>query len=315
MMRRLRLALALLAAPGIAVICGANAKAEKAGDEGKDIKELEALKEKVLKKEEELLDSKAKSNAEPSFQSRRLADMSRDEIAQVRSKLMEQDLRYKDGVPYKTSWAIDSGVIELNIPAYEGWVNRTLDPKVYSEFESQGRPGEKLAAVLINKDYVEQTGSPYVNYFCLIWKPSNPYLIYGEGSFAQTKEEIKEVKIERRREVAERQDFETFDDYVNFKFGKDDLMENFADDYQMLATEDERHMTYFYTSEFIAVTDEGIKLREPMVGTDTVALVRNKLLRFEIRKFYEGTDDVNEIIRFTETFINGMRIVNGEGPR
>lgn len=230
----------------------------------------------------------------------------------VESELAERDVVFSDGIPYRRKWTMEAGVTQLDIPAYDGWVQASPDSDLFANFASQSREGNRLASVLVNQRFVEATASPYVNWFVLVQVPQQyAFARFNARSFAVRKQAIRERAEEFRQAYVEREDFETFSDYINYKRGRDELVENYVDGYMLEASEGGDRLVYFYTSEFTRRGDP--TQRDPLVGTTSYAVVRGKLLRIEVRKLMTSFDDIPQIVSFTEGFIEDLRRINEPG--
>jgi len=218
---------------------------------------------------------------------------------------------YRGEVPYIREWSFRSGVAELNVPAYDGWINVTKNRDLYVEFAGQGVPGQTLSGVFVNQRYISRTQSSYINFYVTAWVPErHAFKIFSPEAFAPIKETLQDELIEVRQNTVQREEFDSFDDYLNFKFGRDEAVENFVDGRLIKASEDDDFVTYFFTSEFF-VQDEKSPLFEPMVGTTTFGLVRGKLVRFDVRMAYRGRDDVARILEFAQQYFEDLKRVNG----
>lgn len=217
---------------------------------------------------------------------------------------------YRGDTPYIRDWSFQSGVVELNVPAYEGWVNVTKKKDLYLDFARQGVPGQTLSGVYINTRYIRATRSKYINFYVLAWVPERfAYKQFNPKKFAPIKEKLQAELIAVRRRTTEREDFQSFDDYLNFKFGKDEELEEFVDGRMIKAAEGDDYLTYFFTSEFL-IQDEESPVTEPMLGTTTFGLVRGKLIRYDIRMVYRSDDDVARILEFTQQYFDDLQRVN-----
>jgi len=218
---------------------------------------------------------------------------------------------YRENTPYIRDWSYRSGVLELNVPAYDGWLNVTKKKDLYLSFSAQGVPGQTLSGVYVNNRYIRSIQSRYINFYVLNWVPERyAYKRFTSETFAPIKERLQEELVALRETTVEREDFRNFEDYLNFKFGKDEEVEEFVDGRMIKAVEGGDFLTYFLTSEFL-IEDEQSMLIEPMVGTTTFGLVRGKLIRFDVRMAYKSRDDVARVLEFTQDYFDDMKRVNG----
>lgn len=232
-----------------------------------------------------------------------------------RSAMGAIDPIYRHGVAYFDEWTIRAGALKLRVPAYLGWEGVKPSSDFYLAQAKSGAPGELLALPITNREFIRATRSKYVNNFGLIWVPQQyAFTSMTESSFKPVKEEVKQRIVAARRESIERDDFWEFDDYIAFKKGNDERVQEFQNGYWFRAIDQADMVTYFATSEFVFQTRRE-EVRQPMIQTMTYALVRGKLLRFDFKKLYLTDEDAIQLISFTRQFVSDMRAVNGLSER
>lgn len=242
-----------------------------------------------------------------------LEDLPPAERIRMQRQMGDTDLYGRDGIAYRKSWGFKSGVTTLYPPFYEGWENGHFVKGLYEGFAEMGEPGYTLSSVMFNERYYKQTGREFVNFFALVWVPEQyAFTLFQPSSFGPIKDGIREDIVKARKSYAERDRFESFQDYVAFKFGRDEEIENFVDGFWIEANESSEHLTYFYTSEFLVNKKKQAFVR-PLIATTTFMIVRNKLLKLEIVKAYESKEDISHLLEFTESLREDMKSVNRYG--
>ncbi|MDQ8185866.1 hypothetical protein [Pelagicoccus sp. SDUM812002] len=232
-----------------------------------------------------------------------------------RSRMGAIDPIYRHGVAYFDEWTIRAGALKLRVPAYHGWEGVKPTSDFYRSQAQMGRPGELLVLPITNQEFVRSTRSKYVNNYGLIWVPQeHAFVSMTEDGFAPFKEEVKERIVEERRRRLNRDDFWEYDDYIAFKRGNDEHVDEFQNGYWFRAIDEPTVVTYFAVSEFVFQTNRE-EIRQPMVQTMTYALVRGKLLRFDFKKLHLSDEDAAQLISFTRQFVADMRAVNGLSER
>lgn len=232
-----------------------------------------------------------------------------------RSAIGAIDPIYRHGVAYFEEWTIRAGALKLRVPAYLGWEGVKPASDFYQTQANAGVPGELLVLPIANRDFIKATRSKYVNNFGLIWVPQeHAFTSMTADSFRPVKEELKQTIMAARRATVDRDDFWEFDDYIAFKKGNDERVQEFQNGYWFRAIDDPDIVTYFATSEFVFQTKRE-EIRQPMIQTMTYALVRGKLLRFDFKKLYLSDEDAVQLISFTRQFVSDMRAVNGLSER
>lgn len=232
-----------------------------------------------------------------------------------RSAIGTEDPKYRNGVAYYDEWTIRAGALKLRVPAYYGWEGVSETSDFYRSQAHAGVPGEHLALPIANQDFVRSSRSKYVNNFGLIWVPQeHAFSSLAPANFALIKEKLKaDIVAERELRLA-RDDFWEYADYVAFKKGQDDRVEEFLDGYWMRAIDEPELVTYFATSSFVFQTYRE-EIRQPMIMTMTYALVHGKLLRFDFKRLHLSDEDAVQLIAFSRRFVEDMRRVNGLGER
>ncbi|MBK1876935.1 hypothetical protein [Pelagicoccus mobilis] len=232
-----------------------------------------------------------------------------------RHKVGTEDPVYRSGVPYFEEWTIRAGAMKLRVPAYLGWQAVKPNSDFYLAQSKTGRQGELLVLPLMFSDFVRATRSKYVNYFGLLWVPQETaFQSLGNSSFAGFKAELQNDMVVDRKRLVGRDDFWDFEDYMAFRKGRDEDLEESLDGYWLKALDEPDLVSYFATSEFVFVSSRG-EQRQPMIQTMTYALVRGKLLRFDFKRLHFSDEDAVELIKFTKDFVEDMRIVNGLSER
>jgi len=227
----------------------------------------------------------------------------------------EEHVLYRGKTPFVRDWGFRSGVVELNVPHYEGWVNLTPQTDLYLEFAQLGVADQTLSGVYVNSRYMLETRANYINFYVLVWVPEGTaFKLFTEHSFAPVKEKLQADLVAVRQKTTNREDFSSFDDYFNFKFGKDEELEDFVDGRMIKAMEDDDFVSYFFTSEF-RIQDEKSPLTEPMLGTTTIGFVRGKLVRFDVGMAYRSDEDVSRILEFTRQYFDDFKRVNSTDKR
>ncbi|EDY84908.1 hypothetical protein VDG1235_4542 [Verrucomicrobiia bacterium DG1235] len=232
-----------------------------------------------------------------------------------RSTVGTSDPVYRHGVAYHDEWTIRAGALKLRVPAYLGWRGVKANSEFYALQARSGVPGEHLALAITNAQFVRATRSKYVNEFGLIWVPQeSAFLSMTGASFSEFKETLRQRIVEDRRKVVDRDDFMEFEDYIDFKQGRDEEVDEFLDGYFFRAMDEPDLVMYFSTSEFVYQTSRQ-EIRQPMIMTVTYALVRGKLLRFDFRRLFLSDEDAVELVSFTKRFVEDMRTLNGLSER
>ena len=243
----------------------------------------------------------------------RVNELTQEERIRYQRQMGDVDLYSKDGVAFRKSWGFKSGVTQLYPPFYDGWVDGKRFKGLHEEFAKDGDPGYTLASVAFNEPFYKATGKEFVNFFTLIWVPEQyAFSLFQPSNFERFKEGIQSKIVAARKDYAQRDQFDSFEDYIAFKFGKDDDMENFVDGYWLVANESQEHLTYFYTSEFLVERRKQAFVR-PLIATTTYLVVRNKLLRLDVAKEYSVPEDIAQLLEFTNGFREDMNVVNRFG--
>lgn len=234
----------------------------------------------------------------------------------IRIPLEGDDRFTKNGVEYRKQWGFKAGVARLYPPFYSGWENGMEVKGLYEEYAAKGEVGYTLSSIFYNQRYFKNTGSEFVNNFVLLWVPERyAFSVVDEGAFEAFKNSIKENIIEARKQYADRDKFESFDDYIAFKFGRDEEMEDFVDGYWIVADENDYRLTYFYTSEFIGTEKRSKQaFKRPLIATTSYMLVRNKVLKMDIVKEFDGRDDIPILLQFTANLHRDLELVNRYEP-
>lgn len=232
-----------------------------------------------------------------------------------RFKVGTEDPVYRSGVAYFDEWMLRAGAMKLRVPAYQGWQAVKPNSDFYLAQSKTGRPGELLVLPIVNSDFVRSTRSKYVNGFGLLWVPQEfAFKSLVEANFLEFKNGLQAEIVADRKQKIDREDFWDFDDYLAFKKGRDEDVEESLDGYWLKALDQPDLITYFATSEFVFESSRGL-VRQPMIQTMSYALVRGKLLRFDFKRLHLSDEDAVELIRFTQRFIDDMRVVNGLSER
>ena len=234
----------------------------------------------------------------------------------IRIPLEGDDRFTKNGVEYRKQWGFKAGVARLYPPFYSGWESGMKVKGLYEEYVAKGEVGYTLSSIFYNQRYFKETGSEFVNNFVLLWVPERyAFSVFNESNFEAFKNSIKENIIEARKHYADREKFESFDDYIAFKFGRDEEMEDFVDGYWIVADENDYRLTYFYTSEFVASAERGQQaFKRPLIATTSYMLVRNKVLKMDIVKEFDGRDDIPILLQFTANLHRDLELVNRYEP-
>lgn len=218
---------------------------------------------------------------------------------------------HRNGVPYLEDWEFRAGATKLLLPAYGNWVNLRSKRKVYESFLVYGEPGEYLAAALVDRGFVRRTGSRFLNFYGLVWVPqAEAYKLFAPATFAAVKESVKERIVAQRAEFGlGRDDFESFEDYINFRRGEDASLGSFVHGVLIHASESDDTLVYFATS-LSRFETRGAVIEEPMISTVAYALVRGKFLRVAFTRQYLSDEDMQGLLAFTLAFIEDMRRLN-----
>lgn len=244
-----------------------------------------------------------------------LEELLPEERRRMEMQMMGVDFHSKDGVGYRKSWEFRSGVTKLYPPYYDGWADGREMKGLYEDYAGKGEKGYTLSRIIYNDRFLEQTGSEFVNFFSLFWIPETyAFSLFTPRSFEKIKDTIREGIIEARKEYAERDKFESFQDYIAFKFGNDFEMEGFVDGYWIEANDGPEHLTYFYTSEFVGYRrkkKEAYKI--PLVATATYMIVKNKMVKMDVVREYVSQDDIPILLEFTSKLHGDMKVVNRYG--
>ncbi len=262
---------------------------------------------------------KKSSQEETSRQNRKrqitLEELPPEERRRMEMQMMGVDFHSKDGVGYRKSWEFRSGVTKLYPPYYDGWKDGRERKGLYEDYVGKGEQGYTLSRIIYNDRFLEQTGSEFVNFFSLFWVPdAYAFSLFTPRSFEKVKNTIREKIIEARKEYADRDKFDSFEDYIAFKFGNDFEMEGFVDGYWIEANDGPEHITYFYTSEFIGYRrkqKEAYKI--PLIATATYMIVKNKMVKMDVVREYVGQDEIPILLEFTSKLHGDMKVVNRSG--
>ncbi len=234
----------------------------------------------------------------------------------IRIPLEGDDRFTKNGVEYRKQWGFRAGTARLYPPLYIGWENGIEVKGLYEEYAAKGEAGYTLSSIFYNTRYFKDTGSEFVNNFVLLWVPERyAFSLYDESSFQGFKDSVKENIIKARKQYADREKFESFDDYIAFKFGRDEEMEDFVDGYWIVADENDYRLTYFYTSEFVGTEKRNKQaFKRPLIATTSYMLVRNKVLKMDIVKEFDGRDDIPVLLQFTANLHRDLVLINRYEP-
>ena len=234
----------------------------------------------------------------------------------IRIPLEGDDRFTKNGVEYRKQWGFRAGVARFYPPLYIGWENGMEVKGLYEEYAAKGEAGYTLSSIFYNRRYFKDTGSEFVNNFVLLWVPERyAFSLYDESSFQGFKDSVKENIIKARKQYADREKFESFDDYIAFKFGRDEEMEDFVDGYWIVADENDYRLTYFYTSEFVGTEKRNKQaFKRPLIATTSYMLVRNKVLKMDIAKEFDGRDDIPVLLQFTANLHRDLVLINRYEP-
>ncbi|MDQ8203426.1 hypothetical protein [Pelagicoccus sp. SDUM812003] len=232
-----------------------------------------------------------------------------------RSTLGTADPIFRNGVPYYDEWTIRAGAQLLRLPAYPGWQGVKPSSEFYQLNANAGEPGYHLASVLTNARYVRETRSRYVNFFSLIWVPQeHAFTVMTSATFDSFAQTLHERLVSERADSVTREAFLDFENYLSFKMGEDESVEEFVDGYLIRSIYESDMVTYFANSEFVFQTRK-TEIRQPMIMTITYALVDGKLLRIDIKRLFTSDEDMTRILGFTRQFVDDMRAVNALGGR
>ncbi len=244
-----------------------------------------------------------------------LEDLPPEERRRMQMQMLGVDFHSKGGVGYRKSWEFRSGVTKLYPPYYDGWEDGRGVKGLYEDYAGKGEPGYTLSRIIYNDRFYEQTGSEFINFFALFWVPeAYAFSLFTPQSFEKVKTTIRERIIEARKDYADRDKFESFQDYIAFKFGNDFEMEGFMDGYWIEANDGPEHLTYFYTSEFVGYKrkrKEAFKV--PLIATATYMIVRNKMVKMDVVREYVNQDDIPILLEFTSKLHGDMKTVNRYG--
>lgn len=234
----------------------------------------------------------------------------------IRIPLEGDDRFTKNGVEYRKRWGFRAGAARLYPPLYSGWESGMEVKGLYEEYVAKGEAGYTLSSLFYNERYFRDTGSEFVNNFVLLWVPERyAFSLFDESAFEAFKNSIKESIIEARKEYADREKFESFDDYIAFKFGRDEEMEDFVDGYWIVADENDYRLTYFFTSEFIGTEKRSKQaFKRPLIATTSYMLVRNKVLKMDVVKEFDGRDDIQILLQFTANLHRDLELINRYEP-
>jgi len=222
----------------------------------------------------------------------------------------EENPVYRNGVPYYDEWTIRVGATRLRVPGYDSWRSIRSSSDFFDPQANAGLLGDRLAFAMFDKGFVDAVKTKFVSFFTLIWVPDGfAFKRMTSNRFHAYKEALQEEVVAVRRQLVNREDFEDFDDYRNFKFGRDEQVEDFIDGYMIRAVDSNDLVMYFATSEFIY---KGNRAKEvaPMIVTVTYALVENKLVRIDMKRLFTGKEDVSSLIEYSQNFVDAMRRLN-----
>ena len=221
---------------------------------------------------------------------------------------------YRNEVPYYPGWTIRAGVMRLKLPANRHW--RLVDPSsdFYRSQADTGATGDYLAAVLYSRGFMQLAKTKYVSYFSLIWIPRQyAFKEMDRVSFAVFKVVLQEESVAERKLKVDRLNFSNFEDYLNFKFGRDEEVSCFVDGFMIRAVEEDDLVMYFATSEFLYKGPRA-EVVEPLILTVTYALVHGKLIRVDTKRLYRTREDISSLVTSSQIFIQDMRHLNVHRP-
>ncbi len=222
----------------------------------------------------------------------------------------EQGPVIRNGVAYFEDLTIRVGARRLRLPAYGGWEAVRPDSKFFALQVEAHPPEHQLVSVLVNRVFAKQTDSKFVNHLILVSVPQEQaFLEMTLGSFAAFKEKVQKRVVDQRKLLVKREDFRDFEDYLNFKFGQDEKVEEFVDGFMVRAEDRPDLVVYFATSEFL-FKNSRTEIRQPMISTLTFALVHGKLLRIDTKRIFISDEDVVRLISDSIQFVRDMRSLN-----
>ena len=224
--------------------------------------------------------------------------------------LIEGEPLTRNGIPFYEEWTIRAGVARLRLPARPGWGSVNPNTPFFNLLANGGRPGEHLTSVLVNRDFIAATRTKYINYFMQVWVPQEfAFKLMTLGSFEAFKTKLQAEAVAEREKLVKRDDFLTFEDYLNFKFGRDEAVESFVDGFMVRAVDEPDLVIYFAASEF---RYEGPRsdVVEPMILTVCYALVNDKLIRIDTKRIYGSQEDIPVLLADTKAFVVDMRQLN-----
>ncbi len=224
--------------------------------------------------------------------------------------LVEGNVLSRNGVAYYEEWTIRAGVARLRLPARPGWGSVNANTPFFEQLANGGSPGEHLTTVLVNRDFVAASRSKYVNYFMQVWVPQEyAFKLMTLGSFAAFKSNLQAEAVAQREKLVRREEFATFEDYLNFKFGRDEAVESFVDGFMVRAVDEPDLVIYFAASEF-RFGGGSVDWVDPMILTVCYALVNEKLIRIDTKRMYGSEEDIPVLLAETKAFVLAMRQLN-----
>lgn len=231
-------------------------------------------------------------------------------LKEVKSGLVGLE-RKRNGITFYEYSSFKIGVTELDVPGYDGWVDLASNEKVRPLFADKGKAGERLESILVLKpDKKRATVADISKFYSLIWVPeAYEFKLFSPSSFNRLKQEIREKILVERKTTANRDDFESFDDYINYKFGADDQLTEVKDGVLIEIASKDELMSHFYTSTLRIGSGKSFE-EHRQVTTTTLALVRDKLVRIEFHKIYYSDDDITLLLDIGEQFVEDFRRVN-----
>lgn len=229
----------------------------------------------------------------------------------IQSQLVGRDIYERDGIFFHKEWSFKVGVTQLNVPAAKGWANALQFKDADKDYKKFLKLGDRLEGAFVPADSIRTRRlENFGDFIIIVSVPSSyEYAKYNQSSFEKLKETLKEELAEERKDLAEREHFENFDDYVRYRYGDDEDLDTFVDGYRILAVEDDNSISYYFNTH-LRVADRKSTLLKNQSVTTSIILVRGKLIKVDIRMTIYDGDTYSRLISFTRQYIDWMGLVN-----
>ncbi|MCH6256000.1 hypothetical protein MLD52_05535 [Puniceicoccaceae bacterium K14] len=229
----------------------------------------------------------------------------------VESQLVGEDIYERDGVYFHKEWSFKVGVTQVHVPAPKGLVSGLQFKGGYESFSDFTKDGDRLVGALISHDSLNSKKSEsYGDFIVVISVPElYEYRKYDSVSFEKLKESLKTDVAQERKELAEREHFETFEDYQKYKYESDENLDTFVDGYRVLAAEAEDYIMYFFKTN-LRVKSKDVDIMKDQSVTTTIANIRGKIVKVDVRITTADDETDTLLLNYSQQFIDWMKRAN-----